>query len=176
LPKKTKEINKDKMTHVNNGEVMEKEMEPTGERERDRETAAGSGVHHRFLASASKRDANSGNALEAAATKTKTGTTITNLEDLAFEACQNWSDMHQDFFITDDELEYEDELSLGSSIGGNIATTTTADAAVEGLITGEHQNEQLLMEGAYAITVKSMNPVQCGAIAFLSNTVTGSLS
>lgn len=164
------------MTHVNNGEVMEKEMEPTGERERDRETAAGSGVHHRFLASASERDANSGNALEAAATKSKTGTTITNLEDLAFEACQNWSDLHQDFFITDDELEYEDELSLGSSIGGNIATTTTADAAVEGLITGEHQNEQLLMEGAYAITVKSMNPVQCGAIAFLSNTVTGSLS
>ncbi|EDW87792.1 trafficking kinesin-binding protein milt isoform X2 [Drosophila yakuba] len=135
------------MTHVNNGEVMEKEMEPTGERERERdgETAAGSRVHHRFLASASERDANSGNALEAATTA-KTATAITNLEDLAFEACQNWSELHQDFFITDDELEYEDELSLGSSIGNIATTTTTADAASEGIITGEQQNEQLLME------------------------------
>ncbi|XP_017014689.2 trafficking kinesin-binding protein milt isoform X2 [Drosophila takahashii] len=137
------------MTHVNNGET-EKEMEPVRERERERETAAGSGVHHRFLASASERDGNRNNALEAAAvssssaatTTTTTRTITTNLEDLAFEACQNWSELHQDFFITDDELEYDDELSLGSSNSmGNIAAANATAAE----ITGE-QNEQLLME------------------------------
>jgi len=160
--KEGREDNKGKMTHVNNGEKekeMEVEVEPVRERERERETAAGSGVQHRFLASASERDGNRDYALEAAAASTSsaaaaptTTTTITtNLEDLAFEACQNWSELHQDFFITDDELEYDDELlSLGSSSSiGNICHIATAAAtAAEGLITGEQQNEQLLMEGA----------------------------
>ncbi|XP_016963641.1 trafficking kinesin-binding protein milt isoform X2 [Drosophila biarmipes] len=148
------------MTHVNNG-MKEKEMEvePAREpdREREREPAAGSGVHHRFLASASERDGNRDYALEAAAVSSSSttstsaaATTITtNLEDLAFEACQNWSELHQDFFITDDELEYDDELlSLGSSssIGNMCSIATAAATAAEGLITGEQQNEQLLME------------------------------
>ncbi|XP_016985780.1 trafficking kinesin-binding protein milt isoform X3 [Drosophila rhopaloa] len=122
------------MTHVNK---VEKGMEP----ERERESAAGSGVHHRFLASALERDGHR-DALESAK-----GTAITDLEDLAFEACQDWSQLHQDFFITDDELEYEDELSFLGSSNSNLATGTAAAATAEnGLMGGEQQNEQLLME------------------------------
>lgn len=130
------------MTHVNNAEGEKMEMEKEKEPWREREPAAGSSAaQHRFLPSAAERDGNSAAAVDAAVAATTTpapNATITCLEDFAFDACQNWSQLDKDFCITDDELEYEDELSLGSG--------TIAEAA-ESLLTGDQHNEQLLMEG-----------------------------
>ncbi|XP_017023894.1 trafficking kinesin-binding protein milt isoform X2 [Drosophila kikkawai] len=132
------------MTHVNNAEgemEMEKE-EQQKESWREREIAAGSSAHHRFLPSASERDGNTAAVDAAVATTTTTAAmTITCLEDFAFDACQNWSQLDEDFCITDNELEYEDELSLGSC---NMAEA--AASAAESLLTGDQHNEQLLME------------------------------
>lgn len=129
------------MSHVNNAEAS-REMERKSEREReeDEETmsaapAAGREVQHRFLASGSNGD------VDAA------GTAITCLEDFAFDACQSqatandWSQLHEEFCIEDDELEYDDELSLCSS------HSAAGAVPMEPLTAGEQQNEQLLMEG-----------------------------
>lgn len=132
------------MTHVNNAKAsreMERVGEPEGGREREEEPAAGSEVQHRFLASGSNE------AVDAAATA------ITCLEDFAFEACQSqaaasgWAQLHEEFCIVDDELEYDDELSLCSSHSASGVPGAGAAVPMESLTAGEHQNEQLLMEG-----------------------------
>ncbi|EDV30636.1 uncharacterized protein Dana_GF14960, isoform A [Drosophila ananassae] len=131
------------MTHVNNAKAsreMERVGEPEGGREREEEPAAGSEVQHRFLASGSNE------AVDAAATA------ITCLEDFAFEACQSqaaasgWAQLHEEFCIVDDELEYDDELSLCSSHSASGVPGAGAAVPMESLTAGEHQNEQLLME------------------------------
>ncbi|XP_022234743.2 trafficking kinesin-binding protein milt isoform X2 [Drosophila obscura] len=151
------------MTHVNNAEGnAEREMvvEMADEQERSRAPAAAgsSSLHqqHRFLASSSsssgitrqegvRREESCGGAN--AAGDADAATAITCLEDFAFEACQNeattndWSQLHDDFCIMDDELEYEDELELSVGSGG-----ASAAAAGGGGDTLEQQNEQLLME------------------------------
>lgn len=159
---KAKDLHTLSMTHVNNGKGAA--SAPTKEMERGRQwwsavgvAPAAGGSEHRFLStencSVSSSDSSSSHVDAVSAT-----TTAENcLEECAFVACQTKasSDWHDDFCITDDELEYEDELELsaGCSATTTAASTSAATPAHEyglptfGLREREQQNEQLLMEG-----------------------------
>ncbi|TDG44215.1 hypothetical protein AWZ03_009389 [Drosophila navojoa] len=118
---------------------------------------AAGGSEHRFLAtencSASSSSSSHVDAVEAVSATT---TAEHCLEECAFVECQTKasSDWHDDFCITEDELEYEDELELsaGCSATTTAASTSAATPAHEyglptfGLGEREQQNEQLLME------------------------------
>lgn len=151
------------MTHVNNGKGAA--SAPTKEMERGRQWWSAVGVapaagasEHRFLAT-ENFSASSSRSSHVDAVDAVSATTIAEhcLEECAFIACQTKasSDWHDDFCITEDELEYEDELELsaGCSAITTAASTSAATPAHEyglptfGLGEREQQNEQLLMEG-----------------------------
>lgn len=181
------------MTHVNNAKGAEVEEE---ERELSAvivAPAAGSSSAYRFLDAAESSSSGSGSAsrvdavdsVNTAATTTTTTTTAANcLEECHFAACQtkatssssinsNW---HEDFCITDDELEYEDELLFSSSSAG--ASTAAATPALECALLGfgiggggerEQQNEQLLMEGIFVMLITQRDLVTLARERFIDS-------
>lgn len=140
------------MTHVNNAKGAES---AEVEEERQLEPAAGRCSAYRFLnAEGSRNNVNSAASQVDAVDSVDTPTDC--LEECNFAACQtraaNW---HEEFCITDDELEYEDELLFSTTTPSSSAAASTAAAtpALEcaaALLLGEQQNEQLLMEGILA--------------------------
>lgn len=137
------------MTHVNNAEGAAK----TGWQLRPAVNvapAAGDDSVHRFLAT----EENNSSCSHVDAVVDATAKNC--LEECSFVACQTratsdgWRD---DFCITEDELEYEDELELSAGCSATTASTSAATPAHEygllgfGLGEREQQNEQLLMEG-----------------------------
>lgn len=122
---------------------------------------AAGGSEHRFFVT---ENCSSSSCSRVDAVDTVDATTITtqnSLEECAFVACQTkaTSDWHDDFCMTEDELEYEDELELsaGCTTTTTAASTSAATPAHEyglpsfGLGEREQQNEQLLMEGILAL-------------------------
>ncbi|SPP90038.1 Hypothetical predicted protein, partial [Drosophila guanche] len=142
------------MTHVNNAEgSAEREIvvEMADEQGRNRAPSAAGSIsvneQHRFLARSSKTrqdGVRDDGCCDGASSAADASTAITCLEDFSFKACQDeattndWSQLHDNFCIMDDELEYEDELEL--SVGSGSAP------AAGGGDTFEQENEQLLME------------------------------
>ncbi|KAM8716448.1 hypothetical protein ACLKA7_003341 [Drosophila subpalustris] len=140
------------MTHVNNaaGAVIG-ERETGIEREEVVNVAPAAGSSssiHRFLATESIGSSSSRvDAVDIV------DATANCLEECDFAACRTKasSDWHDDFYITDDELEYEDELEFSAG-GSAAATTAMATPSHEcgllafGLGERDQQNEQLLME------------------------------
>lgn len=175
------------MTHVNNakGEAVEEE-----ERQMSAlilAPAAGRSSAYRFLdaaesSSSSASQVDAVDSVNTAATTTTTTTTAANcLEECHFAACQtkatsssdsNW---HEDFCITDDELEYEDELLFSSSSAA--ATTAAATPALECALLGfglgggerEQQNEQLLMEGIFVMSITQRDLVTLARERFIDS-------
>ncbi|XP_023163030.2 trafficking kinesin-binding protein milt isoform X2 [Drosophila hydei] len=149
------------MTHVNNAKGAA--AVPTKETETGRQlrtavsmAPAAGGSEHRFFVT---ENCSSSSCSRVDAVDTVDATTITtqnSLEECAFVACQTkaTSDWHDDFCMTEDELEYEDELELsaGCTTTTTAASTSAATPAHEyglpsfGLGEREQQNEQLLME------------------------------
>lgn len=139
------------MTHVNNAKGAESAA--VEEAERQLAPAAGRSSVYRFLNAESSSN-NSNSAASQVDAVDSVGTTTTNcLEECHFAACQtraaNW---HEEFCITDDELEYEDELLFSTTTpsSSTAAATPALECAAAPLLLGEQQNEQLLMEGILA--------------------------
>lgn len=146
------------MTHVNNAKGAESAL-AENEEERQLAPAAGRSSAYRFLnAESSSNNINSPASQVDAVDSVDTTTDC--LEECNFVACQtraaNW---HEEFCITDDELEYEDELlfstttpssSVAASTAASTAAATPALECAAALLLGEQQNEQLLMEGILA--------------------------
>ncbi|KRF77881.1 trafficking kinesin-binding protein milt isoform X2 [Drosophila virilis] len=140
------------MTHVNNAENAAKTDAAIGCQLRPAVNvapAAGDDSVHRFLAT----EENNSSCSHVDAVVDATAKNC--LEECSFVACQTratsdgWRD---NFCITEDELEYEDELELSAGCSATTASTSAATPAHEyglvgfGLGEREQQNEQLLME------------------------------
>lgn len=139
------------MTHVNNAKGAESALAEK-EEERQLAPAAGRSSAYRFL----NAESNINSAASQVDAVDSVDTTTDCLEECNFVACQtraaNW---HEEFCITDDELEYEDELLFStttpsSSVAASTAAATPALECAAALLLGEQQNEQLLMEGILA--------------------------
>lgn len=132
------------MTHVNNAKGAESAAAEE-EAERQLAPAAGRSSVYRFLNAESNSTASQVDAVDSV-----DKTTTNCLEECHFAACQtraaNW---HEEFCITDDELEYEDELLFSTTTpsSSTAAATPALECAAAPLLLGEQQNEQLLMEG-----------------------------
>lgn len=141
------------MTHVNNAKGAESAAAEE-EAERQLAPAAGRSSVYRFLNAESSSSNNSNSAASQVDAVDSVDKTTTNcLEECHFAACQtraaNW---HEEFCITDDELEYEDELLFSTTTpsSSTAAATPALECAAAPLLLGEQQNEQLLMEGILA--------------------------
>lgn len=136
------------MTHVNNAKGAESAAAEE-EAERQLAPAAGRSSVYRFLNAESSSNNSAASQVDAVDSVDKTTTNC--LEECHFAACQtraaNW---HEEFCITDDELEYEDELLFSTttpSSSSTAAATPALECGAVPLLLGEQQNEQLLMEG-----------------------------
>lgn len=140
------------MTHVNNAKGAESAAAEQ-EAERQLAPAAGRSSVYRFLNAESSSSNNSNSAASQVDAVDSVDKTTTNcLEECHFAACQTRENWHEEFCITDDELEYEDELLFSTTTpsSSTAAATPALECAAAPLLLGEQQNEQLLMEGILA--------------------------